>query len=379
MVVALQHRLECCKPTNRKDTVARPSHQPRRRISAFALSGFLAFVFVLIAAVVPVAYIVETPGPVFNTLGKVEDTDKDVVEITGAQTYPTDGQLNMLTVGVVGGPDRHMSALRAFIGLVKGTETVVPTESLYPLEITGEQVSQTNTAQMTSSQDVATAAALSELGMDYTVRMRVAEDPADGPARGKVTQGETVLAINGKEVEGPDALQTIHGEVEKGQPVELRLESEGQQRTETIQPTMLDGEHRMGVLLDQDFDFPVDVKFNLDNVGGPSAGTVFALTIIDKLTEGPLAGDKKVAGTGAITADGTVQPIGGARQKVAAADDAGSEYFLSPRGNCPEALEAAENREITVIGIDNLHAARTALEDIAEDRTSDLPSCSADR
>lgn len=322
---------------------------------------------------------VETPGPVFNTLGKVKDTDKDVVEITGAKTYPTDGQLNMLTVGVVGGPDRHMSALRAFMGVLKGTETVVPTESMYPLDTTGEQVSQTNTAQMTSSQDIATAAALSELGMDYTVRMRVAEDPADGPARGKVAQGDTVLAINGKEVEGPDALQTIHAEVEKGNPVELRLESGGKERTETVQPTMIDGKHRMGVLLNQDFDFPVDVKFNLDNIGGPSAGTVFALTIIDKLTEGPLAGDKNVAGTGAITADGTAQPIGGARQKVAAADDAGSEYFLSPRDNCAEAVDAAKGRDITVVRIDNLHAAKTALEDIAEDRTSDLPSCSADR
>lgn len=379
MVVSSRHRLECFKPTNRKDTVARHSDQPRRRISAFAVSSFLAFVLVLVTVVLPVPYMVETPGPVFNTLGKVKDTDKDVVEITGTKTYPTDGQLNMLTVGVVGGPDRHMSALRAFMGVLKGTETVVPTESMYPLDTTGEQVSQTNTAQMTSSQDIATAAALSELGMDYTVRMRVAEDPADGPARGKVAQGDTVLSINGKEVEGPDALQTIHAEVEKGSPVELRLVSGGKERTETVQPTMIDGKHRMGVLLNQDFDFPVDVKFNLDNIGGPSAGTVFALTIIDKLTEGPLAGDKNVAGTGAITADGTVQPIGGARQKVAAADDAGSEYFLSPRDNCAEAVDAAKGRDITVVRIDNLHAAKTALEDIAEDRTSDLPSCSADR
>ncbi|PMC99466.1 signaling protein, partial [Brevibacterium paucivorans] len=90
--------------------MARHSDQPRRRISAFAVSSFLAFVLVLVTVVLPVPYMVETPGPVFNTLGKVKDTDKDVVEITGAKTYPTDGQLNMLTVGVVGGPDRHMSA-----------------------------------------------------------------------------------------------------------------------------------------------------------------------------------------------------------------------------------------------------------------------------
>lgn len=372
-------RLECFKPNYRKDTVARQSDAPRRRISTSALSGFLVFAFAMAAVLIPVPYIVETPGPVFNTLGKVENSDRDVVEISGAKTYPTEGRLDMLTVGVIGGPGRHVSPARAFLGVAGKQDSVLPTEAMYPLNTTRDAVTEQNTAQMTNSQDVATAAALSELDMDYKARLQAAEDPSDGPAKGKVKKGDVLLKINDKPVEGQDALKTVHSEVESSKTVELTLKRGDEELKQEITPAVIDGRPRMGVLLNQSFDFPIDVTFNLKDVGGPSAGTVFALTIIDKLTEGDLTGGKKIAGTGAITADGAVQPIGGARQKVAAADEAGNEYFLSPRDNCAEASAAAEGRDITVVRIDNLHAAKTAVEDIAEDRTSDLPSCSVDR
>src|SRR5690625_5436518 len=83
-----------------------------------------------------------------------------------------------------------------------------------------------------------------------------------------------------------------------------------------------------------DLYFPVDVAFNVYGVGGPSAGTMFALAIIDELTPGALTGGKHVAGTGEIDPTGTVGPIGGARQKVAAATENGATLFLSPADNC---------------------------------------------
>ncbi|RAE29123.1 signaling protein, partial [Burkholderia multivorans] len=94
----------------------------------------------------------------------------------------------------------------------------------------------------------------------------------------------------------------------------------------------------IGITMKQDFEFPVDVSFNVDGIGGRSAGTMFALAIVDELTPGAMTGGKHVAGTGEIPPAGQVGPIGGARQKVAAATAAGAKLFLSPAGNCAEVI-----------------------------------------
>src|SRR5690606_2869586 len=94
----------------------------------------------------------------------------------------------------------------------------------------------------------------------------------------------------------------------------------------------------VGISLTTDYDFPVDVRLQLDNVGGPSAGMMFALGIIDTLTPGGLNGGKKIAGTGTIDAAGTVGPIGGIRQKLYGARDAGATVFLAPESNCDEVV-----------------------------------------
>ena len=89
---------------------------------------------------------------------------------------------------------------------------------------------------------------------------------------------------------------------------------------------------------------PFTIDFNLANIGGPSAGLMFSLAVIDKLTTGDVNGGKFVAGTGSITADGTVGPIGGIVHKMSSAQDAGAEIFLVPAENCDEACHARHMR-----------------------------------
>ena len=118
-----------------------------------------------------------------------------------------------------------------------------------------------------------------------------------------------------------------------GAPIEMLIERDGDQQTVEVTPKQvdIDGESKwlIGVTLITDYDFPIDVTIQLNNVGGPSAGMMFALGIMDTLTPGELNGGENVAGTGTITADGTVGPIGGIRQKMWGA--VGARRHLVPR------------------------------------------------
>ena len=92
----------------------------------------------------------------------------------------------------------------------------------------------------------------------------------------------------------------------------------------------------VGVGVIETYQFPFQVKINVGNIGGPSAGLMFALGIMDKLTPGGLTGGRFIAGTGEISANGAVSPIGGIQQKMAGARAAGATVFLTPAANCPD-------------------------------------------
>lgn len=117
------------------------------------------------------------------------------------------------------------------------------------------------------------------------------------------------------------------------------------------------------------------ISIHLDDVGGPSAGLMFALAIIDKLGTESLTGGQSIAGTGTIDAQGAVGRIGGIRQKILAARDRGAQWFLAPSGNCDD-LRGAIPAQMTVLSVDTLDDAVTALEQIAVTKSADgLPQC----
>lgn len=363
-------------PATASGTAGENAKKPRARAGG-VLSGILTYSLVLVCALVPVPYLLQMPGPVVNTLEPVDG--KDLITISGTETYEADGQLDMLTVAVAGGPGKKVYASEALRSVISRTQTVVPNETFYPLTTTREDVSGENTAQMASSQDTATAAALGELGIDYSSVTTVAEVVADSPADGHVEPGDEILSIDGTDVAGdPEAASAVAAAVtEADGTVELGLLRGEEEMSVELEPTPVHGKKMIGISMQQSFDFPFDVTFNVEDIGGPSAGMVFALTIIDELTPGNLTGGVPIAGTGAIEADGTVTPIGGARQKVSAASDAGAEYFLSPRDNCAEVLDAAASTDLHVVRIDTLSDAHTAVKDIAAGNTDSLPQCDA--
>jgi PDZ domain-containing protein len=105
------------------------------------------------------------------------------------------------------------------------------------------------------------------------------------------------------------------------------------------------------------------VDFNLANVGGPSAGLMFSLAVVDKLTTGDLVGSTFVAGTGTISSDGKVGQIGGITHKMVAAHAAGATVFLVPAKNCYEA-NSDNPSGLRLIKVETLNQAVDALHAI---------------
>ena len=128
----------------------------------------------------------------------------------------------------------------------------------------------------------------------------------------------------------------------------------------------------IGVEVQEQYKFPFTVSITVGNIGGPSAGMMFALGIIDKLTPLNLTGGKFIAGTGEITASGQVEPIGGIQQKMVGARSAGATIFLTPAGNCSDTAGAVP-AGLRLVKVSTLSQAMSDLEAIKAGKP--VPSC----
>ena len=345
------------------------------------ISGALTLALGAVAVFLPAPYVVESPGPTFNTVGTVKGEngeDTPLIEIEGSQTYPTNGDLDLTTVYVSGGPGSAMSFLEAVGAWLNPEDAVVPEEFVYPRGTTGEQVDEQNAAAMTSSQEAAVAAALRELDIAFTEELAVADLVEDSPASGVLQPGDTLIRVDGTDINGIDTLRTKLQE-SGGDPVEVTYRRDGEEQTAALTPVPGDaGSYQLGIYLATSFDFPFDVSIALDNVGGPSAGMMFALGIIDRLTPGELTGGKHFAGTGTIDSAGNVGAIGGIAQKMAGAADAGAEFFLAPADNCGEVVGNIPDG-LDVVRVSTLDEARSAVEELAAGSDpAGLAQCTAD-
>ncbi len=330
----------------------------RRRIAIWvALSALV--VLVAAALFVRVPYLVLSPGSATPV--------DDVVVIDGAQTFEPTGDVLYLTVSV----SRRASPLQLLWGWLGGDNEVIPEEDYLGGRSRSEQ-RQVGQAAMVESQEVATLVALETLGYDVPVTGDGAEILAveEGlPADGVLEVGDVIVAVDGQ----PVTLATDAGELirdrEPGDEAELTIERDGQQQVVTVETTAReDGLPLIGVTLqtrDFDIDFPIQVDIDTGEVGGPSAGLAFTLTIIDELTEGELTGGETVAVTGTISSDGSVGDVGGVAQKAAAAREADAVLMIVPEGEAADAVPHAGDMQ--VVGVENLDDALAALESIGGD------------
>ncbi|MDP9935325.1 PDZ domain-containing protein [Paenarthrobacter nicotinovorans] len=343
------------------------------RYMIMVISGLLALALGIGAAALPVPYVIESAGPTFNTLGK--DGDKPVISISGHESFPAKGNLDLTTVVMTGGPKTPATIFDVFRAWLDSSKAVYPEELIYPKGTTAEQTVQQGEIEMETSQENAVAAALRQLDIPFEQRLDVAGLSDPSPSAGKIKEGDRLKTINGKAI---TSMSVVQAELAAGAgaPVAVEVERNGALVTETVTPTKNQADrYVLGVLLSSDYTFPFDVSISLDNVGGPSAGMMFALGIVDNLTPGDLTGGKHVAGTGTITADGAVGAIGGIAQKMIGARQHGATMFLAPAANCSDVAGHVPDG-LQVVKVETLADATAAVERLGSGQdTSGLPTC----
>ncbi len=340
-----------------------------------AVSGALAVLLAVAAMTIPAPYVIESPGPAINTIGQLDG--KDIITVSGHESFPTtSGTLDLTTVHMTGGlPDSQISFGEALVSWLTPSHTVYPAELIYAPGTSQEAVNNENSAAMTGSQDNATAAALTALGIKYQSNLAVATVIGDGASAGILKPDDVLLTIDGRAIKDLQVIQDALAEG-KGAAVELAVRRDGADMTVSVVPKMgPEGKYLLGVALQNVFNFPFEVNFALDNIGGPSAGMMFALGIMDKLTPGDLTGGKPFAGTGTIDPDGNVGAIGGIAQKMVGAQKAGAKYFLAPGANCQDVIGHIPNG-LEVIKVNTLKEAYDTVSGIGAGTAGmKLPRC----
>jgi PDZ domain-containing protein len=348
-----------------------------RRYSTMVVATIALIVLTCVAYIIPVPYVTMKPGPAFDTLGKF-DSQPMFTFGDDVKTYPTTGSLDFTTVSVTRA-DTKVSLVDAVSSYFDRDVAVVPKSLVYPEDQSAKQSTAASAAQLDGSKDSSRVAALRAAGYTVPGRPQVAAVLEDGAAASTLEVGDIVTAVDGEKVATSEAAVGAIGEVTPGEPVEVAVERKGKARTfdivtkpDATDPTV----PRIGISLGTKYTFPIEINNNVGReIGGPSAGSMFALAIYDKLTPGELTGGKKIAGTGEITPDGVVGPIGGVRQKMRGAANAGASIFLVPAANCSEATDGDDDG-LKLVKITKLDDAIASLEALAENPKAKVPTCS---
>jgi PDZ domain-containing protein len=344
-----------------------------RRTQSLVVASVLALVLLVVGLWMPVPFVTLAPGPVTDTLGAVDGTR--LITIEGHRTYPTSGRLELTTVEET----PKLNLVSALQDWIDDDRAVVPTELIRPRGSSQEQVQQENAQAMVDSQDQATSAALAQLGIAATGRsVAVYTIPDGSPATGRLATGDVITQVDGVAVTTQDQLRAQVGKVHPGTVVTIAYKRGGKPATVTIttRPATDDPSRAMiGITTTEKRSYPFTVRIRLSDVGGPSAGLMFAMGIVDLLTPGPLTGGKTIAGTGTITAAGEVGPIGGIQQKILGAKASGASIFLVPAANCADALSVDSGHAPRLVKVDTLASALKAVDALRTNPAASVPSC----
>jgi PDZ domain-containing protein len=341
-----------------------------RRVRTLVVGGVLFVVLAIVAFTLPVPYVILGPGPTINTLGSYGS--QKVLTLTGKTANKTTGHLNLTTVSISTG---RVSVFQAISGWLAGDQVVVPRETIYPPGQSEQQVAQQDSEDFSNSQDNAEGAALCAL--KYPSYFGVLGVATDIKPAGALKIGDKLLTIDGRPIDTPTRLQAVLGTLKPGATASVKIVRANVPTTVNLTllpPASGKTGARMGIVVADTCYAPTfQVKIGLnDEIGGPSAGMMFALGIIEELGPTDLTGGRFIAGTGTIDLDGSVGPIGGIQLKMIAARRAGATLFLAPASNCSD-VRGNIPKGLTVAKVTTLAGAVTALEQTKAGKT--VPGC----
>ena len=333
----------------------------------WVLAIVLLLIGIGIAALWPITlpYYTYSPGPVYDT--------SDFITVEGGE--PTEnGELYFLTVSL-----KEANVFEYVAAHLDDAVSISPRENIRPPDVSPEQLRRESLARMEQSQQDAIYVALTKLGYEVTfigTGAIVIDTVPDSGSDGVLLPNDVIVEMDGEVIGFRTDVVDNLGDNEIGDIVEMLVQrpdvddptvSEDTDVSITLGPHPEDSSRPMlGVYLDNAepiTEFPIDVEFSEQGIGGPSAGMMFTLQIMDQLTDESLTKGYRIAGTGTINRDGSVGNIGGVHQKVYGAIDSGARAVLVPAGNYDDAVAAAGD-QIEVVKVETIDDALAYLESL---------------
>jgi PDZ domain-containing protein len=313
---------------------------------------FAAATLCVIAWNLELPYLAYSAGPV--------DDAADSVVVEEVDYYPPDGELLMLTVIT-----QDVNLFEAMIAGFDPTVDLVRKQTVRREGETDEQYRNRVLQQMDDSNYRSIAVALDYLGYELLPADVVVNDILpDVPAAEVLELGDTLRSLNGTTVSSLEDVGPALDGFEIGDVIDVGVERSGEEvdlQVELAEREDEPGVPMIGIVLGQLTEPPFPIEIQAGDVGGPSAGMMHTIAIIDALTDGELTQGHVVAGTGTIDLEGNIGSIGGIRQKVVGAEAAGAEYILVPQNNYESAL-TAERDSIEIVPVATLDDAIAFLE-----------------
>ena len=282
------------------------------------------------------------------------------IAIEGAESYDYEGNLYQLTVR------RDEANYFTYIwAKVDNSVDLYSREVILPKGVTPQELSEISIQNMKTSENVAIAVALNFL--DYEIETQgdgvlVVGIMDDSPVAGKLLKEDLIISINNEVIKSTTEFISLLRTYEIGDMVSIGLirnDKEMSIETKLIEHIDYENEPMVGFLAstpNQRFVFPISVDIDTGNVGGPSAGLMMALNVYNSLTEYDITKGIKVAGTGTIEIDGSVGPVGGVKQKVIAAKNAGSTLILVPTANFDD-VQSYIDEDTSIVSVDTFNEA----------------------
>ena len=342
----------------------RPIRAPRSRLAG----TFLIFVLIF-ALVIPLPYVIFRPGTPDNVLGKMISVPSSFAAEDVAER-DKDGRLFLTTVYVTT-PRTKVLGAEIIYAWIRGDQSVYPRSAIYPDGADPKKIKSQEKLEMTTSQQSAIYNALTFLGYKVATRARIVEILETSDAAGRLKIGDLILKVDGKSVASASEIVDLVRAKSSGDQISMEVERDGEILTfPKIELISNDQGSAIGIFLTVDFDSPVDIEIDIKDTGGPSAGMIFTLGIIEKMTGEDLIRGRRIAGTGTIDVKGRIGAIGGIESKLIGARGSGATIFLAPVDNCDDIAHIPDGLQVIPVA-----TLKEAVEVLRDDDPSDRASC----
>lgn len=333
----------------------------RRQIAYFSVAVIIA----VFLSTFQLPYYVYKPGRA--------DSLETIVEVEGG--YESEGSMHLLTVS-----GAQATPIQYILAKILPYHEILALKDVRPEGVTDEEYLQMQLQLMENSQQSSTVVAFEAAGANIQIDYKgiyVVSVIEDMPAEGVLEIGDIITSIDGNQIDESEQL-IAHIEGKKaGDTITLEIERDEVQLTETLELVAFEeAENKVGIgiqlVTNRHVEVDPEVHFSSGNIGGPSAGLIFALEIYDQLTEDDLTKGYHIAGTGEIDYEGNVHRIGGVDKKVVAAHKKGCDIFFVPNeegavnSNYQVAKETAEKikTNMEIVPVDTFEDALTYLENL---------------